>query len=87
MAPTITPFHPASLETAIKSLPTGKTRKPSNQQKLQQCKLMEIVQFNCNVVQHKKHKSGMVVCEPIQRVFRRCKDGLTVETTAWETEV
>ncbi|KAI4766379.1 hypothetical protein E4T52_00858 [Aureobasidium sp. EXF-3400] len=86
MAPSTPTFHPATLEQKILHLPTGKLRKPPQQQKLQDCKLMEIMQFNCDVVKHRKHKNGMVVCEPIQRVFRRCKDGLTVETTAWETE-
>jgi hypothetical protein len=32
---------------------------------------MEIMQFNCDVVKHSKHKNGIVICEPIQRVFRR----------------
>ncbi|KAH0279062.1 hypothetical protein KCU91_g2011, partial [Aureobasidium melanogenum] len=86
MAPTIHLFHPYDLESKIQILPTGKLRKPNNQQKLSDCALMEIMQFNCDVQKHKKHKNGIVVCEPIQRVFRRCKDGLMVETTAWETE-
>jgi inner membrane protease subunit SOM1 len=71
MAPTITPFHPADLESKIRILPTGKLRKPPNQQNLSECKLMEIMQFNCDVVKHSKHKNGIVICEPIQRVFRR----------------
>jgi inner membrane protease subunit SOM1 len=71
MAPTITPFHPADLESKIRILPTGKLRKPPNQQDLSECKLMEIMQFNCDVVKHSKHKNGIVICEPIQRVFRR----------------
>jgi len=71
MAPSTPPFHPADLEAKILRLPTGKLRKPPNQQPLNECALMEIMQFNCDVVKHKKHKNGMVVCEPIQRVFRR----------------
>lgn len=71
MAPSTPPFHPADLEAKILRLPTGKPRKAPNQQPLNECALMEIMQFSCDVVKHKKHKNGMVVCEPIQRVFRR----------------
>ncbi|TIA32829.1 hypothetical protein D6C78_07978, partial [Aureobasidium pullulans] len=74
------------LEAKTKILPSGKFRKPENQHQLNKCKLQELVQFDCEVKGHKKHKNGIVVCAPIVRVFRRCKDGLTVETTAWETE-
>ncbi|KAL2032125.1 hypothetical protein VTO58DRAFT_107476 [Aureobasidium pullulans] len=86
MPPSISPFHPADLEAKTKILPSGKLRKPENQHQLNKCKLQELVQFDCEVKGHKKHKNGIVVCAPIVRVFRRCKDGLTVETTAWETE-
>ncbi|KAI5257940.1 hypothetical protein E4T42_00691 [Aureobasidium subglaciale] len=70
MAPTVHPFHPADLETHVKKLPTGKLRKPDKSQPLQDCALMEIMQFECQVKAHKKHKMGIVTCEPIQRVFR-----------------
>jgi len=71
MAPSISPFHPADLDTKTKILPTGKLRKPENQQRLQDCALKELVQFDCEVKRHQRHKNGIVVCAPIVRMFRR----------------
>ncbi|THX88251.1 hypothetical protein D6D08_04013 [Aureobasidium pullulans] len=71
MPPSISPFHPADLEAKTKILPSGKLRKPENQHQLNKCKLQELVQFDCEVKGHKKHKNGIVVCAPIVRVFRR----------------
>ncbi|OGM45266.1 hypothetical protein ABOM_006434 [Aspergillus bombycis] len=51
---------------------------------LEKCKLMEMVQYSCNPPQDGIPTPGVVVCKPVVRLFRRCANGLTVETTAWE---
>ncbi|KAE8329380.1 hypothetical protein BDV39DRAFT_47390 [Aspergillus sergii] len=51
---------------------------------LEKCKLMEMVQYSCNPPQDGIPARGVVVCKPVVRLFRRCANGLTVETTAWE---
>ncbi|KAE8135949.1 hypothetical protein BDV38DRAFT_284425 [Aspergillus pseudotamarii] len=51
---------------------------------LEKCKLLEMVQYSCNPPQDGIPAPGVVVCKPVVRLFRRCANGLTVETTAWE---
>ncbi|KAL4773216.1 hypothetical protein BDW60DRAFT_206508 [Aspergillus nidulans var. acristatus] len=50
---------------------------------LEKCKLMEMVQYSCNPPP-KPPGPGVVVCNQVVRLFRKCADGLTVETTSWE---
>ncbi|KAF1934719.1 hypothetical protein EJ02DRAFT_439693 [Clathrospora elynae] len=73
----------SALESSINTLPNGKPLSPPI--KLSECALKELVQYKCNV--QKAQKKGMrpsVVCEPVVRLLRRCENGLSVETTAWE---
>lgn len=51
---------------------------------LEKCKLLEMVQYSCNPPQDGIPAPGVVVCKPVVRLFRRCANGLTIETTAWE---
>ncbi|RKF62812.1 hypothetical protein OnM2_030003 [Erysiphe neolycopersici] len=48
---------------------------------LEKCELQEMLQYMCEV------EGERVVCRPVERIFRRCKDAtgsFLVETTAWE---
>ncbi|KAJ5115722.1 hypothetical protein N7456_000070 [Penicillium angulare] len=51
---------------------------------LKECPLLEMTQYSCNPPQEALPQPGQVVCKPIVRLFRKCADGLTVETTSWE---
>ncbi|KAF1843117.1 uncharacterized protein K460DRAFT_340891 [Cucurbitaria berberidis CBS 394.84] len=73
----------SALETEINVLPNGKSRSPPI--KLIDCPLKELVQYKCNVHPSKeKGKKALVACEPVLRLLRKCENGLSVETTAWE---
>jgi len=53
---------------------------------LQHCQLMELLQYHCRV-EEPNRRNSRVLCEPIQRLFRKCSDRngpFMVETTAWE---
>ncbi|KAF2450053.1 hypothetical protein P171DRAFT_204368 [Karstenula rhodostoma CBS 690.94] len=84
MAPP-TPVYPASaLPSSINTLANGKPRKPPITD-LRECTLKEMVQYKCNVEKSKvKGAQPLIVCDPVVRMFRVCRDGLHVETTAWE---
>ncbi|KAK7183259.1 hypothetical protein DPSP01_011798 [Paraphaeosphaeria sporulosa] len=79
-----TPIYPASsLPSEINTLANGKPRKPPITD-LRDCALKEMVQYKCNVEKPKAGAPPLVVCDPVVRLFRVCRDGLHVETTAWE---
>ncbi|KAF9741906.1 hypothetical protein PMIN06_007981 [Paraphaeosphaeria minitans] len=83
MAPP-TPVYPvSSLLSEMNTLANGKPRKPPITN-LRDCALKEMVQYKCNVDKPKPGKEPIVVCEPVVRLFRVCRDGLHVDTTAWE---
>lgn len=83
MPPPISTVPLAALETEVNSLSNGKPRVPPI--KLSDCTLKELVQYKCNIHTAKaKGKQPTVVCEPVVRLLRRCENGLSVETTAWE---
>jgi len=81
MAPPIEEFLPAQLEQKLQYTTNGKLRKSPVE--LKKCKLMEMVQYMCEV-SNRNDPNAVVVCQPVVRLFRRCANGLTVETTAWE---
>jgi len=72
----------ALLESEINVLPNGKARKPRVD--LSGCALKELVQYKCNVKPKEDGASPVIVCAPVVRWFRRCGNGMHVETTAWE---
>ncbi|KAF2202387.1 hypothetical protein GQ43DRAFT_349684, partial [Delitschia confertaspora ATCC 74209] len=81
MAPPTPPFPASSLESRVQYTADGKKRHPPVD--LANCALKEMVQYKCNIVEE-KGAPPKVECEPIVRLFRKCQDGLTVETTVWE---
>lgn len=75
-------FPAWQLPVRVQFTPDGKRRKiPVD---LRQCKLKEMVQYACELQGTPGNPKSKVVCEPIVRLFRRCANGLTVETTAIE---
>lgn len=69
--PPIQTFSLEELEERINTLPNGKQRTP--QIKLEECDLMRLVQYNCDVSDGKKQGVGgpVVVCKPFLRLFRK----------------
>lgn len=63
VGPPVQSFPVADLEKHINTDARGKKRKPPV--KLEECKLMELVQYKCDVV------DGEVLCRPILRLFRQ----------------
>ncbi|KAF2675012.1 hypothetical protein BT63DRAFT_449995 [Microthyrium microscopicum] len=76
-------FSINELEERVNKLPNGKPRHPPI--KLEDCELMRLVQYNCDVQGRKKEGvRQFVTCKPFWRYFRQCAGGLSVETTEWE---
>jgi len=76
--PPLHSFPVEELEKRVNINEKGKKRKsPVN---LDECKLMQMVQYDCRVVK----KTNEVQCQPLLRLFRQCQGGLTVETSEWE---
>jgi len=70
MAPPVQVFPPSELTARIQYTVDGKRRKQPV--KLEECKLMEMVQYMCDVEgDPKKDPKGKVVCWPVVRSFRR----------------
>lgn len=104
MAPPVEAFPPQELEARVQYDARGR-RKKGGPIELEQCKLLEMVQYACEV-ENKNDPRGRVMCKPLVRLFRRwvetrlqevclctqrliklffrCANGLTVETTSWE---
>ena len=68
MAPTIEEFLPAQLEQRLQYTMNGKLRKSPVE--LEKCKLMEMVQYMCEV-SNRNDPHAVVVCQPVVRLFRR----------------
>ncbi|KAK2738519.1 hypothetical protein FQN55_000500 [Onygenales sp. PD_40] len=52
---------------------------------LSKCALLEMVQYVCNPPDEGVPEvAGQITIRPVVRLFRRCANGLTVETTAWD---
>ncbi|KAF2175680.1 hypothetical protein K469DRAFT_609889 [Zopfia rhizophila CBS 207.26] len=82
MAPPLEQFHASQLPVRINTLLNGKPRRPPI--KLEECPLMEMVQYKCNIKKSDLPERPVILCEPVVRLFRKCEGGPTVETTAWE---
>ncbi|CZT02797.1 uncharacterized protein RAG0_09811 [Rhynchosporium agropyri] len=86
MAPLNVEVFPASdlplrTQTNIK----GSTRKGFRGD-LKACELFSMLQYKCEV-EEPVTRGSVTKCFPVERLFRRCKDGqksFMVETTAWE---
>lgn len=61
-------FPPDELAERVQRLPSGRKRK--KRVELSDCQLLELWQYNCHVENWQDLKSA-VVCNPIQRLFRR----------------
>ncbi|KAK1148769.1 hypothetical protein N8T08_008654 [Aspergillus melleus] len=86
MAPLVPVFHAETLPDHVSIIRKNfvERRRKGGPVELEKCKLLEMVQYSCNPPQNGIPKPGVVVCKPVVRLFRRCANGLTVETTAWE---
>ncbi|THC92297.1 hypothetical protein EYZ11_008247 [Aspergillus tanneri] len=86
MAPLVPVFSAESLPGHVSIIRKNfqERRRKGGPVELEKCKLMEMVQYSCNPPQDGIPKPGVVTCKPVVRLFRRCANGLTVETTAWE---
>ncbi|KAF2757657.1 hypothetical protein EJ05DRAFT_501184 [Pseudovirgaria hyperparasitica] len=82
--PLVEPFSAQILPQRINQTFDGKRRKQPLD--LSQCQLMKMIQYNCDV-ENKYTPKAAVTCHEVLRVFRRCANGTTVETTAWEKEI
>ncbi|KAK7542651.1 uncharacterized protein J3D65DRAFT_614511 [Phyllosticta citribraziliensis] len=80
MAPPIEHFLPEELEARAQFNAKGRYRKGGVD--LEKCKLMEMLQYDCWV--ERRVSQPFVKCRPLVRMFRKCANGLTVETTSWE---
>ncbi|KAG5945408.1 hypothetical protein E4U59_005850 [Claviceps monticola] len=91
MTPPCHSFPASDLPSRIQVDVTGRRRKqePSLAGKkidLSTCELLRMVQYKCDV-EDPSIKDSPVLCFPVERLFRRCKDRngpFLVETTAWE---
>lgn len=69
MAPLVEAFPAHQLEHRIQTTVDGKRRKTPLD--LSECKLMELIQYSCNLKGPVNGAQSRVVCEPIVRLFRR----------------
>ncbi|KAJ5588050.1 hypothetical protein N7537_010728 [Penicillium hordei] len=92
MAPLVPIFSADSLPDHVNTVRRNfqEKRRKGEQVNLKDCPLLEMTQFSCNPPQNGVPEPGVVVCEPVVRLFRRklifrsCAGGLMVETTSWE---
>lgn len=89
MPPPCQAFATKDLPAEVQVGPNGKLRKTTDGRRidlLRDCELLELMQYECAVV-NPEVRNSPVQCWPVQRLFRRCQDKngkFTVETTAWE---
>jgi len=84
MAPPVESWSASELPDRVQVTADGRRRK--DRIELGKCALLQMVQYECFVLEERK-PGAPVVCRPVERLFRRCKDRngtFTVETTAWE---
>lgn len=71
MAPLVETFPPEELSARINKLPNGKTRKPAVADLAKECKLKELLQYNCDLNGPKEDPKSKIVCDPVLRLFRQ----------------
>ncbi|KAL2006927.1 hypothetical protein VTN00DRAFT_9595 [Thermoascus crustaceus] len=89
MAPLVPIFPTTSLPERVQILQTTtyrEKRRKGGPIDLEKCALLEMLQYSCNPPAEGVPEPGVVRCKPVVRLFRRCAQGLTVETTAWEKQ-
>ncbi|PGH14973.1 hypothetical protein AJ80_05736 [Polytolypa hystricis UAMH7299] len=85
MAPLVEVFPSSDLPHRVQITNTSfKEKRRKTTIDLKECPLFEMTQFSCNPPSEKPPEPGVVNCKAIVRLFRKCADGLTVETTAWD---
>lgn len=95
MAPHTPAVHPSDLHSAILTQPasintpsvTAGTRRrdlPHDFDLKRDCKLQSLMQYNCEAVEVPGKKFPIIECTEVERLFRKCKNGMMVETTSWE---
>ncbi|KAL1583686.1 hypothetical protein WHR41_07520 [Cladosporium halotolerans] len=82
MAPLVESFPASQLTTRVQYVANGQRRKPPVD--LKECELMQMIQHRCDLDGPRFDPRSKVVCDPVLRLFRKCSDKLTVETTDWE---
>ncbi|EZF14331.1 hypothetical protein H112_06148 [Trichophyton rubrum D6] len=86
MAPQVESWPATELPQRLQSYHVGyraKARK-GGPIDLAQCPLYELTQYSCNPPDAGPPEPGVVRCTTFTRLFRRCANGVTAETTAWE---
>ncbi|KAN0071755.1 hypothetical protein V8E54_010351 [Elaphomyces granulatus] len=87
MPPLVPLFPPSELTERVQVVQSGfikEKRRKGPPVELEKCVLLEMVQYSCNPPSEGIQPPGVVKCKPLVRLFRRCADSLTVETTVWE---
>ncbi|KAI9755213.1 MAG: hypothetical protein M1815_005151 [Lichina confinis] len=88
MSPAVENFPVSQLTERVQL--TTKRRRRKVPIKLEECELLAMLQYDCRVEdgspfrENARSGGGRVLCEPVERLFRRCADNLMVETTEWE---
>ncbi|KAJ6157829.1 hypothetical protein N7470_005421 [Penicillium chermesinum] len=86
MAPPVQSFSAERLPSHVNIVQHNfiQKKRKGPQIELEKCPLMEMMQYSCNPPSKGAPEAGRIVCKPVLRLFRRCADGVTVETTSWE---
>ncbi|KAH7351119.1 hypothetical protein BKA65DRAFT_550093 [Rhexocercosporidium sp. MPI-PUGE-AT-0058] len=87
MAPFVEVFPAGELPFRTQLTLKGTARKDFHGD-LKGCELLALWQYECEV-ERPVTRESVTRCVPVERLFRRCKDGqktFMVETTAWEGE-
>lgn len=71
MSPPVETFPASQLAQRIQLTPQGR-RKKGREVKLDDCELLEMVQYSCHIEEHPERlRTAIVKCEPIVRLFRK----------------
>ncbi|KAK2747984.1 hypothetical protein FQN57_001575 [Myotisia sp. PD_48] len=86
MAPLVESWPATELPTRLQVQQRGyiDRRRKGAPLDLSSCPLYEWTQYSCNPANESPPEPGVVNCTTIIRLFRRCANGVTAETTAWE---
>jgi hypothetical protein len=69
MAPPIEIWSASELPDRVQVTMKGRLRK--DQIELQDCELLEMLQYECTVQDGRRDREAAVVCRPVERLFRR----------------